>query len=648
MKFTDAVLNEIKTHNRVPDVVSAIFPDRLQDKGISGYVGRVPWREDRQPSFSLKQISSGVWVWQDWADADAKGDVIELVKRIRQVDFVEAVQWLANELGVSISMEESKNYRQSLSTPEDRLQALQCLYEAAHSLDDNTAAATYLEKRGLLATARILEVRCFAGGEPAKLIGNGGRYGLYAVESWIKRGFPFLVYGGLVGGKWTAYRFRLFMSQKQAEIKDLKAAHCSPVTEGLMLPTTWPPLPDSLPSEVLLTEGESDALAVRTLVSDAQVFAILGTSGMGERTEAFRKVAKARPKVTLAFQRDAASSKAAKKLIETFSKHQVECRALVPAGGAKDWGELVEWDAGRVENIDIIAAPLDDFGVPRLFDALTRRVDDLASGRIKAIPLPWNNLAWSFGGVGIPPGTVGILTARTNVGKTWKSFHLVLHVLKLGIPCFILNTEMPEAAIAARLLAIMAGDSKVINPNNADLVREYQFDYQRKIDRLPLQITSPDLRTVSDVVELITKAAERHRLIVLDHLGDLNWQGRPPYMVLPPLVKDLQKIAQRKNCVIMLVSHMKQAEHGGDVLSYSKIMENCVDWSWSLQAFKPKAVTVSTAFGRCEIDINRSVIVRKNRYGRSDIEIAFNFDEETLTLSDEGIIVSKAGTAQKR
>ena len=93
----------------------------------------------------------------------------------------------------------------------------------------------------------------------------------------------------------------------------------------------------------------------------------------------------------------------------------------------------------------------------------------------------------------------------------------------------------------------------------------------------------------------------------------------------------------------MLISHMKQADRGIDMLSYSKAMENSADWSWSLGAFKPKTAMVSTTQGRCEIEINRSVIIRKNRYGKSNIEIAFNFDEETLSLREEGVIVSKTG-----
>ena len=96
----------------------------------------------------------------------------------------------------------------------------------------------------------------------------------------------------------------------------------------------------------------------------------------------------------------------------------------------------------------------------------------------------------------------------------------------------------------------------------------------------------------------------------------------------------------------MLVTHLKAAEVGLDVLAYSKHVENVVDWSWSLQAFDSCAAIVSTACGDVEDTINRTLTIRKNRFGHSGVRVAMNFDDQTLALEDRGR-VAKMGKAKK-
>ena len=618
MKLHDDRLRQIKIDQRVPDVIAGLIPD-LRRSGSDGYTARVPWREDRRPSFTLRRMGDGVWLWRDWADSSSHGDAIDLVRQLRQCGFNDAVQWLLEQLGISLPDRPVSFRRQSLAAPSQRQKALARLWAIACPLDDGTDAAAYLAKRGLLEAARSLDVRCFSGGEPAKFIGQGDQLGLFAVETWIKKRLPFLVYGGQIMNDCIGYRFRLCLSQREAQNAGLKAAHCSPVTDGLTLPRTWPSLPENVPSEIIFTEGETDALAVRTLVPGAHSYAILGTGGLSANTREFRHITTVRPKprITLAFQRDVPSAKSAKRHITAFKNYQIQSSAMVPMSGAGDWAELVEWETDKVKSLAEISAPLDDFGLSRCFTALAKQTKDLAAGKIKPIPLPWRNLTWVFGDTGIPPGTVGLLVARTGVGKTWLTYHLGLHVAK-SVPTLIINTEMMDSAIGARLLAIVSKNSKVAYLADCDVIAEELFDHQKTLESLPLETTPADAKRLSDVLDLVAEKTRTHKFIIVDHLGDLDMQGRPAWESLPGFAKDLQQVAQRTNAVVLLVSHLKVADSGIDTLAYSRQMENLVDWSLGFRSVEPTVTTVSTPCGKVGVEINRSLTVRKNRCGRSD------------------------------
>ena len=513
----------------------------------------------------------------------------------------------------------------------------------------HTVAAAYLRKRGLFDTAHALGVRGFEPGEPASIVGHGYELGIWTIEQWVQKGLGFLVYPAIVGDDVVAHRCRLLMSQDEARRMGLASSHWTPSTKnGLCLPATWPTVTDDSPCDTLvLCEGETDCLAIRTLVKGAQAYSLLGTSRFGQQAPEFKRIIKAKAKVTLAFQRDLASAKAAKRIIELFSRSGVECNALVPAGGANDWAQLIEWGQESTTLLDDISAVLGDYSVGRTFDALDKRVGDMEAGRIKPVSVPWTMLSWAFNDGGIPPETIGLLSSKTGVGKSWFVYQLSLFVAGFrleaeGLPVFVCNTEMAESAVAARLLALAAGDASVVTMRDAERIRELQFDHQKALDKLQLEITPPEPRSCEDVVDLLKEKACSHKLLIVDHIGDLSFTGKS-WEVLPAFTQKLRDLSRRTGTVIMLVTHLKAGEAGMDVLAYSKAIENAVDWSWSLQSFEPTTAKVSTACGTDDMTINRTLTIRKNRFGRSQFRIAMDFDEHTLALKDLGRVVKLGG-----
>jgi len=645
VRFNDTFLNRLKTSDQVPDILTELVPDMKRSGSNGSFIGRVPWREDEHPSLNIFRGRDNAWMFKDMAQDDS-GDSINLVMRVTGQDFTQAVEWLAGRLGISLPNERSEPNSEPLAAIDERLKALQRFYELAKPLEDGTTPAEYLRNRGLLESARLSGVRGYEPDEPKEILGKGYRLGLATPERWVREGYGFLVYPATINGKIIAHRCRLLMGQSEAVSVGFRAAHWTPTTrDGLTLPAIWPMLPETLPDKIVLTEGESDALAVRTLVSGTQAYAILGTGGLNQQSAEFQRIAKTKPKITLAFQRDSASAKKAKKLLDLFKRHGVTCKAIVPAGGANDWAQLIEWGTSTAESLDEIAAPLGDYSIPQTFDALGKHLADMEAGRVQMVPVPWATLSWAFNDTGIPPKTIGLLSSKTGVGKTWFTFQFALFVagykLSQSLATFICNSEMTEASTAARLLALASGNANAVSMSDTELIRELQFEYQDALDKLPLEITPPEPRSTDDVIDLLTEKARTHKLLIVDHIGDLSFAGKS-WEILPAFTLKLRDLARRTGTTIMLVTHLKTGEAGMDILSYSKQIENVVDWSWSLQGFEPCTATVATACGNIEETINRTVTIRKNRFGHSGIRIAMNFDEKTLALKDLGRMVKMA------
>ena len=93
---------------------------------------------------------------------------------------------------------------------------------------------------------------------------------------------------------------------------------------------------------------------------------------------------------------------------------------------------------------------------------------------------------------------------------------------------------------------------------------------------------------------------------------------------------------------IILVTHLRSGERD-DVLAFSRQIENIVDFSWSLSAMEPRTATCCTGSGRVNSEINRLLMIRKNRFGASDYRIGMTLDKDTLDLRDHGRFVSWEG-----
>jgi DNA primase len=132
------------------DMVEVVSGRTQLRKAGARYVGRCPFHEERTPSFSVNPADKLFYCF----GCGKGGDVITFVRDTEQLDFAEAVEWLAERFRVTLEYEESSPQFEESRKRRDRLHSV--LDQAAsfyeRHLWEGTAGAPvreYLESRGL-------------------------------------------------------------------------------------------------------------------------------------------------------------------------------------------------------------------------------------------------------------------------------------------------------------------------------------------------------------------------------------------------------------------------------------------------------------------------------------------------------------------
>ena len=95
MAFSDEFLSELNSRNDIFELVSNYV--RLKNNG-SRFVGLCPFHNEKTPSFVVYPESQSFYCF----GCGAGGDIITFVKRIENLDYVDAVKFLAERAGMSL------------------------------------------------------------------------------------------------------------------------------------------------------------------------------------------------------------------------------------------------------------------------------------------------------------------------------------------------------------------------------------------------------------------------------------------------------------------------------------------------------------------------------------------------------------------
>ena len=99
MKFSEDFLNELRYKNPIEEIISSYVV--LKRTG-STYKGLCPFHNERTPSFTVYPNTNSFYCY----GCQSGGDVVTFVKTAENLDYIEAVKYLAERSGVSLPSED--------------------------------------------------------------------------------------------------------------------------------------------------------------------------------------------------------------------------------------------------------------------------------------------------------------------------------------------------------------------------------------------------------------------------------------------------------------------------------------------------------------------------------------------------------------
>ncbi|MGH3078818.1 MAG: DNA primase [Gaiellaceae bacterium] len=147
-RLKDSSVRDVVAAADMVEVVSA----RTQLRRASGsrYMGRCPFHEEKTPSFSVNPVDKLYYCF----GCGKGGDVVSFVRETESLDFVAAIEWLADRFRVTLGYEEASPRVEAERRRRDRLFALleqTTTYFERLLWDDDAAepVRAYLAERGL-------------------------------------------------------------------------------------------------------------------------------------------------------------------------------------------------------------------------------------------------------------------------------------------------------------------------------------------------------------------------------------------------------------------------------------------------------------------------------------------------------------------
>ncbi len=334
------------------------------------FTGLCPFHTEKSPSFSVNSEQGLYYCF----GCQAKGDAITFVREQEQLDFVGAVEWLANKAGVILRYTDANEGedRKRKNRLHDLLgDAVDWYHNRLMTAPDAGAARSYLRQRGYDADI----VKAYRIGYAPDGWDHLAKALKVSDKDWIDSGLGRL---NNRGGKYDFFRdrvlFPIFDAQDRAmgfggrvlpgsddpakyrNSADSGVYHKSRVLYGL----NWAKTGVVEADEVIVCEGYTDVIGY----AQAGVPRAVATCGTALTEDHVKLLSRFARRVVLSFDADAAGQNAAARFYEWEKKHSLDVKVADLPDGV-DPGDLARSDPERLAKAIEGAKPFLAFRVER-------------------------------------------------------------------------------------------------------------------------------------------------------------------------------------------------------------------------------------------------------------------------------------------
>jgi DNA primase len=335
-RIKDTSVDAVKAAANIVDLVEA----RTRLRKVGGrYTGLCPFHQEKTPSFSVSPDRGTYHCF----GCGVGGDAISFVREIEGLDFVGAIEWLADRFSVLLEYEDSTPEADAQRKRKERLYALleqaTAFYERVLWSDSGKAVQEYLASRGLEEDAcREFRLGLSSGGSLSKKAREKGFAAdeLTAAGLLTRRGtdyfqrrlmFPLTdARGRVIGFQARKLHDDDPLRGKYVNSPESDLFHKSNVLYGLHLARPAITKED----RAVVVEGNTDVIALR----QSGLLPVVASMGTALTERQLVELSRLSKRVFLCFDSDAAGEEATLRGMELALKHGFEIRIVALPKGA--------------------------------------------------------------------------------------------------------------------------------------------------------------------------------------------------------------------------------------------------------------------------------------------------------------------------
>lgn len=340
MALPDSFIQELKYKSDIEDIVSTYVT--LRRRG-STYVGLCPFHNEKTPSFTVYPETQSFYCF----GCGAGGDTIGFIKRIENLDYIDAVKSLAQRVGVQMPED---GFDDTLAKKRRRILAMNReaarFYHSYMMSEDGKVGLNYYISRGLTRKTITKFGLGYAPNEWSQLRNHlkslGYSYSEMAEAGLIKRtdkgGYDLFRNRVMtpvidIRGNVIAFSGRVLDDSKPKYVNSPETLVYKKTNELFALNLAK----DSGSDKLILCEGQMDVIAMHQ-AGFTNAVAGCGTAITNEQVRLISRYAK---EVILCYDTDEAGRKALDKAINLFKNTDIKIRIPALSGG-KDPDEIIK------------------------------------------------------------------------------------------------------------------------------------------------------------------------------------------------------------------------------------------------------------------------------------------------------------------
>lgn len=426
-------------------------------------------------------------------------------------------------------------------------------------------------------------------------------------------------------------------------------------------PKPWPlfRLPEVLKAEsVIVVEGEKCAEALRSLGFVATTS--LSGAANPQHTDWTPLGGKI---VTIWIDNDPSGAAYGRAVLELLGKAPfppkeirfVDLQGLADLEGWREHADAADLiEAGHIQLARLLVETAEPVPKETPASGVVELFEDIIAGKRKAIAWPWPMLGLLT--KALAPEALTVLCGGPGDGKSLLLLQAALHWRGAGVPVRLLCLEELLAFHQRRALAMLTGNARLTDDQwcqeHPEKVREALAQHQSTLDDIGAVLDCPkDPMSLSDAAQWAeAQAHQGARVIGIDPVTMLG-VGPKRWLEDDGFVSNLKGIAEQYGCSIVLITHYGKHAQGDtldDVAGGSAYGRFTSTVTTLRRRDNHEYAQVVAAMGTVETPCTHSLRIAKARNSTGAGQaLAFDFDPESLTFRELGILVQKAKRSKR-